>query len=66
MLSSLISLGGICWHMKPMPVILLFIASRDTFTQTWNYYWNPCLVGKRANVVKTQIIYTTTPVIHLI
>ena len=41
-----ISLGGISWHMKPVPVIFLFSASRESLSQTCNCYWNPFLVRK--------------------
>ena len=64
MLFSQIGLGGVSWYMKPMPVVFLFSASRDSLSQMWKYYWNPCLVRKLANVVKAYIISTPTPVIH--
>ena len=66
MLFYQIILGGISWHMKPMPVIFLFSASRESLSQTWNYYWNPCLVIKWSNVVKSYIISIPTPVTHWI
>ena len=64
MLFDQISIGGISRHMKPMPVIFLFSASRDSFPQTWNYYWNPFQVRKLSNVVNAYIISTPTPVIN--
>ena len=42
-LFSKIRLGGTNFHMKPMPEILLFSASRDWFYIMWNFDWNPCL-----------------------
>ena len=46
MLIYQMKLGGTSWNMKPMPVIFLFSASRESLYQIWNYYWNPCLVRK--------------------
>ena len=66
MLFYQIILGGISWHMKPMSVILLLSASRESLSQTWNYYWNPCLVRKWANVVKAYILSTPPPFIYRI
>ena len=57
-------MGVTSWLMKPMPVLLLFSATHDSFSNTWNFYWEPCLVGKLANVAKVYIIYIPPPVIH--
>ena len=59
-----IILVGISWHMKHMPVIFLFGAARDSFSNVWIFYCNPCLVIKRANAVKADIISIPPPVVN--
>ena len=44
MLFYKISLGGTSWNMQPMPMILIFSATRDRFYSTWNFHWDPCMV----------------------
>ena len=63
-LSSKIMLGGTSWYMKPMPVVFLFIATRDSFSNIWNYFWNPCLVRERASDTKAYKIYVSPPFLH--
>ena len=46
MLFSKKYLGGISWHMKPMPVIFLFSASRDSLYQTWIFLLEPLYSNK--------------------
>ena len=57
-------MGGISWHMKPMPVVFLFSASCESLYQTGNYYCNPCMLIKSDNFLKAYIISTPTPVIY--
>ena len=47
-----------------MPVVLIFSAARDSFSNMWNFYWNPCLVRKLDNIVKAYIISIPPPAIH--
>ena len=45
-LFSQISLGVISLQMKPMPMIFFFVAYCEAFSQTYIFYWKPCLVSK--------------------
>ena len=56
--------GGTSWYMKPVPVIFLFSATHDSLYNMWNFYWNPCLVSKRANDTKDYTIYVPPSVLH--
>ena len=66
MISSKIRLGGTSLYMKPLPVIFLFSSARDSFSNTWNFDWNPCLARKWANVTKAFTISVPYPFLHLL
>ena len=57
-------MGGISWHIKTYSYDFFFNAARDSLSKMWDFYLNPCLVSKLANVVKYYIIYIPAPVIH--
>ena len=42
----------------------LFNETRESFSSMWNFYWNPIMVRKWANVVKAYIISIPPPVIN--
>ena len=50
--------------MKPMPVIFLFSAARDSMSNVWDFYLNPCMVIKRSNFMKAYTISVPPSVIH--
>ena len=64
MLFSHIGLEVTSCNMKPMPMILIFSATRDRFYSTWNFHWDPCMVKKRADIIKDYMIYVAPPVLH--
>ena len=59
-----IRLGGTNWHMKLIPVLLIFSSACDSLSNMWNFDCNPCLIRKLANVMNYYTIYAPTPVIH--
>ena len=64
MLSSQIRLGGTSWHMKPVPVILLFSSSRDSLSNMCNFDLNTFLVRKLDDFMKAYIISVSPPVLN--
>ena len=64
MFSSKISLGKTSWYMIPMITIFLFGDPSDSFSNIWNFDWNPCLLQKWANLTKDFTISAPPPFIH--
>ena len=61
-----IRLGGNSCNIKPMPVILVFSAAHYSFSNMWNFYWNPCLVRKLSDIMKAYTISVPPPVLSWI
>ena len=57
-------MGGTSFHMKPMPVILLFSSTCYSLSNMWNFDCNPFLVIKWANIMKDYSISVPPPVLH--
>ena len=57
-------MGRTSCHIKSMPVILFFSYACDSLFNMRNIDWNPCMVRKLYNFMKSYTISVPTPVLH--